>query len=128
MAPPEAGKPPTRRQLAAQETRQKLLRAALENFSRRPYGEVTVGDIARAAGVAHGLLSHHFKGKESLYAEAVREVDQRLRTATEFASEGPVVDRLRRHFTAHLVFLSEHEDIALNLVLRRAQADRKSVV
>ncbi|MFF3932618.1 TetR/AcrR family transcriptional regulator [Streptomyces hirsutus] len=122
MAPPEAGKPPTRRQLAAQETRQKLLRAALENFSRRPYGEVTVGDIARTAGVAHGLLSHHFKGKESLYAEAVREVDQQLRTATEFASEGPVVDRLRRHFTAHLVFLAEHEDIALNLILRRAQA------
>ncbi|MFD5663256.1 TetR/AcrR family transcriptional regulator, partial [Streptomyces hirsutus] len=125
MAPPEAGKPPTRRQLAAQETRQKLLRAALENFSRRPYGEVTVGDIARTAGVAHGLLSHHFKGKESLYAEAVREVDQQLRTATEFASEGPVVDRLRRHFTAHLVFLSEHEDIALNLILRRAQGGRR---
>ncbi|WP_181384310.1 TetR/AcrR family transcriptional regulator [Streptomyces sp. NWU49] len=122
MAPPEAAKPPTRRQAAAQETRRKLLHAALENFSRRPYGEVTVGDIARTAGVAHGLLSHHFQGKESLYAEVVREIDQQLRAATEFASEGPVVDRLRQHFTAHLRFLAAHEDVALHLVLRRAQA------
>ncbi|MEU3986343.1 TetR/AcrR family transcriptional regulator [Streptomyces sp. NPDC026672] len=115
-------KPPTRRQLAAQETRRKLLRAALENFSRRPYGEVTVGDIARTAGVAHGLLSHHFNGKESLYAEAVREIDRQLRAATAFPDEGPVADRLRRHFAAHLGFLAEHEDAALNLVLRRAEA------
>ncbi|PWJ04648.1 hypothetical protein DKG34_27200 [Streptomyces sp. NWU49] len=122
VAPPEAAKPPTRRQAAAQETRRKLLHAALENFSRRPYGEVTVGDIARTAGVAHGLLSHHFQGKESLYAEVVREIDQQLRAATEFASEGPVVDRLRQHFTAHLRFLAAHEDVALHLVLRRAQA------
>ncbi|MFE9313483.1 TetR/AcrR family transcriptional regulator, partial [Streptomyces sp. NPDC006706] len=122
MASPEAGKSPTRRQVAAQETRQKLLHAALVNFSRRPYGEVTVGDIARTAGVAHGLLSHHFKGKESLYAEAVREVDRQLRAATKFASEGPVIDRLRQHFTAHLGYLAEHEDAALNLILRRAQA------
>ncbi|MEU4673505.1 helix-turn-helix domain-containing protein [Amycolatopsis sp. NPDC023774] len=34
--------------------RQKLLEAALAEFSRRPYAEVTVGDIARTAGVAHG--------------------------------------------------------------------------
>ncbi|MEE1939723.1 TetR family transcriptional regulator [Streptomyces sp. TRM 70361] len=121
MTAPEAEKPPTRRQVAAQETRQKLLRAALEHFSRRPYGEVTVGDIARTAGVAHGLLSHHFKGKESLYAEVVREVDQQLKAATKLESDGPVPDRLRRHFVAHLRFLASHEDAALNLVLRRTQ-------
>lgn len=116
-----AGKPPTRRQLAAQETRQKLLHAALENFSQRPYAEVTVGDIARSAGVAHGLLSHHFNGKESLYAEAVREIDRRLRAAAKIDGDGPVLERLRRHLIAHLEFLAEHEDAALNLILRRAE-------
>ncbi|MEV1066451.1 TetR family transcriptional regulator [Streptomyces sp. NPDC050263] len=121
MPQPVTGKPPTQRQLAAQETRQKLLRAALANFSQRPYAEVTVGDIARSAGVAHGLLSHHFNGKESLYAEAVREVDRRLRAATEISPHGPAVERLRRHLAAHLQFLAENEDAALNLILRRAE-------
>ncbi|MEZ7124812.1 TetR/AcrR family transcriptional regulator [Nonomuraea sp. AD125B] len=115
------GKPPTRRQLAAQETRQKLLHAALECFSQRPYADVTVGDIARSAGVAHGLLSHHFNGKESLYAEAVREIDRQLRAAAKLTTDGPVLERLRRHLTAHLEFLAEHEDAALNLILRRAE-------
>ncbi|WP_329377980.1 TetR/AcrR family transcriptional regulator [Streptomyces sp. NBC_01716] len=121
MPQPLAEKPPTRRQLAAQQTRRKLLDAALANFTRRPYAEVTVGDIARTAGVAHGLLSHHFDGKESLYAEAVRETDRELRAATEIGSDGPVVERLRRHLRAHLAFLAEHEDAAVNLILRRTE-------
>ncbi len=116
------GKAPTRRQLAAQETRQKLLHAALENFSQRPYADVTVGDIARSAGVAHGLLSHHFNGKESLYAEAVREIDRQLRATAKLPSDGPVLERLRRHLTAHLEFLAEHENAARNLILRRTEA------
>ncbi|MBQ1091924.1 TetR/AcrR family transcriptional regulator [Streptomyces sp. B93] len=117
-----SGRPPTRRQLAAEQTRQKLLRAALDSFSERPYAEVTVGDIARSAGVAHGLLSHHFNGKDGLFAEAVREMDRQLRDATRVPAEGSAAERLRHHFAAHLRFLADHEHAAVNLVLRRAEA------
>jgi AcrR family transcriptional regulator len=122
VTPPVTGKPPTRRQLAARETRRKLLEAALEHFTRRPYAEVTVGDIARTAGVAHGLLSHHFNGKENLYAETVREIDRRLRAAAAIGDDGAPVERLRRHMAGHLRFLAANEDAALNLILRRAEA------
>ncbi|WP_447035528.1 TetR/AcrR family transcriptional regulator [Streptomyces sp. DSM 118878] len=115
-------KTPTRRQLAAERTRRKLLESALENFSRQPYAEVTVAGIARSAGVAHGLLSHHFSGKETLYAETIREISRQLRAATHIPEEGSVVSRLHQHFTAHLNFLSDHEDAACNLILRRAKA------
>ncbi|MEU8385207.1 helix-turn-helix domain-containing protein, partial [Streptosporangium sp. NPDC048865] len=98
------------RQLAAQETRRKLLEAALEHFSRRPYADVTVADIARSAGVAQGLLSHHFNGKENLYAEVVCVIDRRLRVAAKIGPDGPAVERLRRHLAAHLGFLAENED------------------
>ncbi|MFE1197815.1 TetR/AcrR family transcriptional regulator [Streptomyces olivaceoviridis] len=116
------GKPPTKRQLAAEQTRQKLLRSAIENFSRRPYAAVTVSDIVRSAGVAHGLLSHHFNGKENLYAEVVLEISRRLRAATTITSDGATSERLRRHFAAHLNFLADHEDAALNIILRRGEA------
>lgn len=116
---PVTDRPPTRRQLAAQETRRKLLEAAVAHFGRRPYAEVTVADIARTAGVAHGLLSHHFNGKDNLFAEAVREIDRCLCDATRIEPDGPPLDRLRRYFTSHLRFLAEHKDVALNLILRR---------
>ncbi|MEU3855380.1 helix-turn-helix domain-containing protein [Streptomyces sp. NPDC029554] len=115
-------KPPTKRQLAAEQTRQKLLDAALDNFSRRPYAEVTVGEIARSAGVAHGLLSHHFNGKENLYAEVVRKINGQLRAATQITTEGSAEARVRRHLSAHFDFLAAHEDAAVNLILRRAEA------
>ncbi|MFF9490732.1 TetR/AcrR family transcriptional regulator [Streptomyces sp. NPDC014676] len=116
------GKPPTKRQLAAEQTRRKLLDAALDNFSRRPYAEVTVGEIARSAGVAHGLLSHHFNGKENLYAEVVREINGQLRAAAQITAEGSAEARVRRHLSAHFDFLAAHEDAAVNLILRRAGA------
>ncbi|MFE7076954.1 TetR/AcrR family transcriptional regulator [Streptomyces sp. NPDC057620] len=106
------GKPPTKRQLAAEQTRQELLRAAVENFSRRPYATVTVSDIVRSAGVAHGLLSHHSNGKENLYPEVVLEISCRLHAATTVTSDGTTNERLRRHFVAHLNFLAGHEDAA----------------
>ena len=46
--------------------RAKLITVALEHFATRPYDEVTVGEIARAAGVAHGLLFHYFDSKRGL--------------------------------------------------------------
>lgn len=121
MTRPGADRPPTRRQLAAEQTRRKLLAAALDAFSRRPYAEVTIGGIARSAGVAHGLLSHHFNGKEGLYAEAVREAGRLLRAAQDTGSDAPPAERIRERFRAHLEFLAGHEALALNLILRPAE-------
>ncbi|WP_326835508.1 TetR/AcrR family transcriptional regulator [Amycolatopsis rhabdoformis] len=110
-------KPLTARQAAAEQTRRKLLDAALQEFSRRPYLEVTVGDIARTAGVAHGLVSHHFQGKQGAYVAAVTEVHEQLREAEEAELPAAVPDRIRQRFRGFLGFLAEHPDRALNLVL-----------
>ncbi|WP_192806001.1 TetR/AcrR family transcriptional regulator [Streptomyces sp. SS1-1] len=122
MAQSASGKPPTRRQLAAEETRRKLLAAALEAFADRPYADVTVGEIARSAGVAQGLLSHHFKGKDGLYAEAVREVDAQLRAARSVSKGGPLSPLLQQRFRSHVEFLARNRKIAVHLILRRAGA------
>ncbi|HWI74337.1 MAG TPA: TetR/AcrR family transcriptional regulator [Baekduia sp.] len=44
-----------------------LLAAGLEAFEAKPYEEVSVGEIADAAGVAHGLLFHYFGTKRAFY-------------------------------------------------------------
>jgi AcrR family transcriptional regulator len=113
----EPGKPPTRRQLAAEETRCKILATALDQFSRHPFGEVTVGGIARSAGVAHGLLSHHFQGKDGLYAEVLQEAIRQLRKARQSDPDAPPHIRVRQRIHAHLAYLAKHPKLALNLVL-----------
>lgn len=56
------------------ERRRLILSAATGLFLRHPYEQVSVSDIAKAAGVAKGLLHHYFGSKRELYLEVVREV------------------------------------------------------
>lgn len=68
----------TMRAAQAAETRQRLIDAAVEAFSEQGYDEVAVADIAKAAGVAHGLLFHYFGNKRGIYLAALRDASDRI--------------------------------------------------
>lgn len=53
------------------ESREALLQAALEVFSRRGFKGATVRDIARVARVNHGTIRYHFGSKDKLWRAAV---------------------------------------------------------
>jgi AcrR family transcriptional regulator len=57
--------------------------AAIEAFQTRSFGEVTISDIAEAAGVAKGTVYRHFASKEDVFTAAVEKV--LTNTAVEFA-------------------------------------------
>jgi TetR/AcrR family transcriptional regulator, transcriptional repressor for nem operon len=56
-----------------QDTRQKIVRSAARLFNRKGFSEVTIGEIMASAGLTHGGFYRHFKSKDELYAEAVRQ-------------------------------------------------------
>jgi AcrR family transcriptional regulator len=56
------------------ERRESILRVAQRLFHKRSYGDVSVREIAEAAGVATGLLHHYFGSKRDLYLEVLRSV------------------------------------------------------
>jgi AcrR family transcriptional regulator len=56
----------------------RLALAAVEEFGRRRFDEVTVGELADAADVTTGALYHHFGSKLGLYAFVREDVEQRL--------------------------------------------------
>ena len=60
--------PRTRAQFEAirQESRERILDAALRLFARYGYAATPVRRIAEEAGVSQGLLYNYFDGKESL--------------------------------------------------------------
>lgn len=54
-----------------EEKRQTILRVARDLFSRRPYHEVRLDDVAAAAKVGKGTLYVYFDTKEHLYVDLV---------------------------------------------------------
>ena len=74
---------PRWRRLEPDERREQILTCAVRLFGERPYAEVSTTDLARAAGVARGLINHYFGTKKDLYLEVVRI----MATIPEFAVE-----------------------------------------
>jgi AcrR family transcriptional regulator len=62
-------RPPTRRALAKQQTRAKVLAAARALFSEAGYEGATIRDIATAAGMSTGAVFANFTDKSDLFRE-----------------------------------------------------------
>jgi AcrR family transcriptional regulator len=69
--PPHPAAPAHRRR-DAQNTRDRLVRAAVELFTTRGYHGTTTPEIARKAGIAEGTIYRHFSSKEQLLNELYR--------------------------------------------------------
>lgn len=61
----------TRRAVAKQRTREKILASARELFAERGYEGATIRDIARAAGMSTGAVFASFADKSELFDEIV---------------------------------------------------------
>jgi len=57
----------------ASQNRGAIVQAAAAQIRDRGFDQVSVADVARAAGLTHGALYSHFTSKEALQAEATRE-------------------------------------------------------
>jgi AcrR family transcriptional regulator len=69
MESPSEGRPKRRRDPEA--SRAAILEAASEVFNERGYAGATIREIARRAGVTHGLVMRHFGSKEQLLIQAL---------------------------------------------------------
>jgi TetR/AcrR family transcriptional regulator len=77
MAVDETGKPrraprPEERGQAAEQTRQRILNAAVAEFGAKGYSGARTAGIAARAGVNQQLISYYFGGKQGLLAELRR--------------------------------------------------------
>jgi AcrR family transcriptional regulator len=61
------GTPHRYSRLNPEQRRDQILDAANTLFATRPYDEVSVEDIAGAAGVTRGLVHHYFGGRKDVY-------------------------------------------------------------
>lgn len=99
-------KAPTRRALAKQQTRAKVLAAARRLFSEQGYEGATIRDIAAAAGMSTGAVFANFADKSDLFREIMMTdmiaLGEDMRAAAQHGAG--VDDTLLRIFTAGYAF------------------------
>jgi AcrR family transcriptional regulator len=108
--------------------RKEILRAAARVFAERGLREAKVSDIARAAGLSHGLIYHYFDSKDAL-AEAIFEekLGQMSEVMASGFTEGPVLDRLARGCELFIAQTNAEPELALfvtQAIVNRALPDR----
>jgi TetR/AcrR family fatty acid metabolism transcriptional regulator len=83
---------------ASEDKRAIILASAVRVFAREGYHDARVGDIAKEAGVAYGLVYHYFRSKEAVLEAVFRETWGAMLAAIRSVEErgGPATDQLRR--------------------------------
>ncbi|MFF0202648.1 TetR/AcrR family transcriptional regulator [Streptomyces sp. NPDC005017] len=97
-----------RRRMGVEERRQQLIGVALELFSRRSPDEVSIDEIAAAAGISRPLVYHYFPGKLSLYEAALKRASEDLASRFSEPHDGPLGARLLRVMHRFFAFVDEH--------------------
>jgi TetR/AcrR family fatty acid metabolism transcriptional regulator len=71
----------------AEDKRRQILDAAVRVFAAQGYDASRVGDVAKEAGVAYGLVYHYFGSKEAVLEAVFRESWGRLLAAVAIAEQ-----------------------------------------
>ncbi|MDQ0017376.1 AcrR family transcriptional regulator [Variovorax boronicumulans] len=94
--------------------KQRILETAERLFATRGFLDVSAAEIVREAGVAHGLLFHHFGSMEGLYAEVSRAAAQQMNEAQQHSFRGRTArDRIASFLRAHLKAVKSRQGDAL---------------
>ncbi|MET7484680.1 TetR/AcrR family transcriptional regulator [Streptomyces sp. NPDC005538] len=97
-----------RRRMGVEERRQQLIGVALDLFSRRSPDEVSIDEIAAAAGISRPLVYHYFPGKLSLYEAALQRASDDLAGRFVVPEEGSLGGRLLRVMGRFFDFVDDH--------------------
>jgi AcrR family transcriptional regulator len=103
-----------RKRLDLDERRSQLLALAKAAFSVRSYDEVSVDELAHAAGVSKGLLYHYFPSKRDLYVATVQQVADELAQRLTPDTTLPPIEQLSRVLDAYLCFAEDNAETFLS--------------
>jgi TetR/AcrR family transcriptional regulator len=87
----------------AEQTKQEILRAAIDEFAHETVAGARIDEIARAAGVNKALLYYYFHDKEQLYGAVLDYIFSELtsRVIPVLDSELPPGEKIRRYVDAY---------------------------
>jgi AcrR family transcriptional regulator len=105
--------------LPVDERRRQLLELSTSLFARHSFAELSMADIARAAGISKALLYHYFPSKQELFVATLQEAAEEVRSRTEPDPDLPPAQALAGSLAAFLVWV-EQNDVAYRKLLESA--------
>ncbi len=94
--------------LDVEERRHQLVELGLQHFGERAYDDVSIDEIADAAGISKGLLYHYFPTKRAYYAATVREAAAQLVASTDTGDDSDPLASLQTGLDAYLSYVKAH--------------------
>jgi AcrR family transcriptional regulator len=91
--------------LQVDERRRLLIEAGSSLFAEHAFEEISMRDIAEAAGISKSLLYHYFPSKTELFKAAVQERAAELGRLIEPTGEGNPLDELTRTLDGYLAWI-----------------------
>jgi AcrR family transcriptional regulator len=101
--------------------------AALELFSTRDAEDVSIDDVASAAGASRALVYHYFGGKQELYVAALKSAAEQLESRLRPQGGGRPLDELALGLGRYFDFVEEHA-AGFAALLRGGPANRAGEV
>ena len=96
------------RRLAVDERRRQLLDLGARLFSERSYDELSMAELARAAGISKPLLYHYFPSKRRFFEATLAQAAEELAARTQPDPTLPPLERLATSLDAFLGWIEEH--------------------
>jgi AcrR family transcriptional regulator len=97
-----------RLRLEIDERKIQLLEFGKHFFANHSYDDVSMDEVAAAAGVSKGLLFHYFSSKREFYVETIRAMSLQLRRVTAPDPALPPPARLSASLDAHMQYAKEN--------------------
>jgi AcrR family transcriptional regulator len=110
--------------MSTDDRREHLLATGARLLGRHPYDEVSIEQIAEAAGVSKGLLYHYFPTKKDFILAALERGERELAELTAPDPTLPVSDQLSAGLDRFLDFVEEHEAAYSAIFRSRGSGDR----
>ncbi len=110
---PRARLPRTR--LSPEARRAQIVDVAGALFGRRPYAELGVADVAKAAGITQGLIYHYFPTKEALFLAAFERRARELLAASMADPALPLHVQVEQGVRGYLDFAEANRVVYLNV-------------
>ena len=97
-----------RARLSTDARREQLVALGVEMFSERPFDDVSIDDIAAAAGISKGLLYHYFPSKRDFYVAVVRHSADEMQAITETDPELEPLEAFAAGLDRYLEYVATH--------------------
>jgi AcrR family transcriptional regulator len=107
---------PAYQRLTTDERRRQIIDAGSGVFAEHAYEEISMRQIAAAAGVSKPLLYHYFPSKNALFLAAIEEQAAELQAAIAPSGEGTPLEQLSGSIDSYLGWIEDHKTTWTKLV------------